>query len=182
MRLLTLIAATSLLASTLPACQSLSEAKAESKETNLITRQNYLKVTFDGKTTLYPDVRFSEAQLGDTKGWQICSGSSGDNHLTVFVYGTKAGTYPYRKDMNSYAQVSQIDYQIQGTQFANYKAMVCPTESGYYSTDGAVHVTEYVPGRLAKGTFTGALLDQNDEDLCSKTGKSFSGEFSVVEN
>jgi hypothetical protein len=83
--------------------------------------------------------------------------------------------------MNSYAQVSQVEYQTQGTKFANYKAMVCPTESGYYSTDGAVNVTEYVPGKVAKGTFTGALLDQNDEDLCAKAGKSFSGEFSVVE-
>ncbi|UOQ69730.1 hypothetical protein [Hymenobacter volaticus] len=181
MRLLTLIAA-SLLVSALPACQFNSEAKAESKDARPATSQNYLKVTFDGKTTLYRDVRFSEAQMGSIKGWQICTGSSGDNHLTVFVYGTKAGSFPYRKDMNSYAQVSQVDYQTQGTKFANYKAVVCPTESGYYSTDGAVNVTEYVAGKVAKGTFTGALLDQNDEDMCAKTGKPFSGEFSVVEN
>lgn len=182
MRLLTLIVATSLLVSTLPACQFHSEAKAESQNASPAFSQNYLKVTFDGKTTLYPDVRLSEAQMGAIKGWQICTGASGDNHLTLFVYGTKAGTYPYRKDINSYAQVSQVDYQTQGTQFTNYKAVVCPTQSGYYSTDGAVNVTEYVAGKVAKGTFSGALLDQNDEDMCSKIGKSFSGEFSVVEN
>ena len=188
MLFLRVVTAAGVLASLLTSCQSTPAAKAESKPSTEVANgstgtnsQNYLKVTFDGKTTVYPDASISdEGQLGSVKGWQISAGSSGDNYLTIYVYGTQAGIFPYRKDMKTYEQVSQVDYKVWGTQFSNYKVVVCPTESGYYSTDGQVKVTEYVPGKLARGTFSGVLLDQNAEDQCSKVGKPFSGEFSLV--
>lgn len=143
---------------------------------------NYLKVRFDGQTHVYPNASFSSGQLGSIKSLNITSGLEADGYLTLDLFGTQAGTYPHRQAMNQYADVSQVEYKIGGKVFDSYKALVCPTAAGYYATPGQVVVTEYVPGHRLRGTFTGALLDQNDPDECSKRGKPFSGEFCLTKN
>jgi hypothetical protein len=141
--------------------------------------KNYLKVTFNGQTKVYTDVRFSESKLSSVAILDINAGSSASDRLTISVFGLKAGTYPYRDNLNKYDQVSQVEYKTNNTVFNNYKALVCPTESGYYSTSGQVKVEEYVAGKLARGSFSGALLDSHGDD-CSKESVPFSGEFYVT--
>ncbi len=143
---------------------------------------NYLKVSFDGKTRTYADASFGSGQLGAIKTINITGGSTADDYLTLDVFGSAAGTFPYRQAMSQYTAVSQVEYKLGGKVFDNYKALVCPTSAGYYSTQGQVVITEYVPGQRLRGTFAGALLDQNDPDECSKQSKPFSGEFCLTKN
>ncbi|UOQ52026.1 hypothetical protein [Hymenobacter cellulosivorans] len=178
MRLLTTITAASVLVSLLASCQSNSSSKDQ--DPTPTAAQGYLKVNFDGQTKVYSDARISVGQMGSIKSLTITAGSTSKDYLTISVFGSTPGNYPYRTDLNIYEQVSQVEYQIHDTKFNNYKALLCPTTSDYYSTTGQVQLTEYVAGKRAKGTFSGELLDQNAEDECSKAGKSFSGEFSVV--
>lgn len=157
----------------LNACQK-NDAKPDGADPS---KKSYVKVTFDGQTKTYTDARLgTEGRLNSVVVWDVIAGSSAADYLTISVFSTQAGTYPYRQDLNSYAGVSQVEYKLHGDVFNNYKALVCPTESGYYSTVGQVNVEEYVAGKRAWGTFTGALLDQ-DADPCTKQGKPFSGEF-----
>ena len=146
------------------------------------TPQAQLKVTFDGKTTVYTNVTMSEGRLGPLSGLEISAKGAGNEYLSLFVYGTTAGTYPYRQDVNTYAQTSQVEYKTAGTVFSNYKARVCPTTSGYYSSTGQVVLDFYSANQVAKGTFSGTLLDQNDEDMCTTDGIPFSGEFFVTKD
>lgn len=89
------------------------------------------------------------SQVGTTLG-TITAGSITDN-LDIGFYGATTGTYPYKQQMSEYSGVSQVEYKISKTVFTNYKVRVCPTKSGYYSTRGAITLTEYVPGKVAKG-------------------------------
>jgi len=164
----------SVLVSLLTNCQESTKASAPTPDPS----QNYIKVTFDGKTKVYTDVSLEdEGSLGSVVGWGMTAGSSTNDYLTISLFGAKAGTYPFRKDIDNYTQVSQVEYKTRNTIFNNYKALICPTTSGYYSADGQVVVIYYNAGKLAKGTFSGTLLDQNEADECSKVGKPFSGEF-----
>jgi len=164
----------SLLLNLLPACQS-QEADPLTPDAG----QNYVKVTFDGQTTTYTSASFTKGQLGSLVSRGLTAHDAG-GYLTVDVFGTQAGTYAFRKDVNQYAQVSQIEYRMGGTNYTNYKAVVCPTSSGYYSTDGQVVIDYDKEGRRMKGTFSGSLLDQNEADQCNKVGKPISGEFSLT--
>ena len=168
------IATASVLVSLLTACQEGTEATAPTPDDS----QNYIKVTFDGQTKVYTDVSLNdEGSLGSVVSWGMTAGSSANDYLTISLFGAKAGTYPFRKKIDNYTQVSQVEYKTHDTSFNNYKALICPASSGYYSTDGQVTVTYYNAGKLAKGTFSGTLLDQNETDECNKVGKPFSGEF-----
>lgn len=138
---------------------------------------NYVKVTFDGQTKTYTNVDINQA--GTTLG-SVSAGSKANGYVDLSFYGAAAGTYPYKQKISEYSGVSQVEYTIANTVFTNYKARVCPTTSGYYSTQGAIKLTEYVPGQVAKGTFSGELLNQNDPDECSTKGVPFSGEFSIT--
>ncbi|HET9504626.1 MAG TPA: hypothetical protein VFO93_13880 [Hymenobacter sp.] len=143
---------------------------------------NYFKVSFNGQTRTYADVSFGDGQLGALKSLHIAAGSTADAYLTLDVFGRQAGTFPYRQALSQYEGVSQAEYKIGGKVFASYKALVCPTSAGYYSTQGQVVITEYVPGQRLRGTFAGALLDQDDPDQCSKQATPFSGEFCLTKN
>ena len=90
------------------------------------------------------------SQVG-TKLGTITAGLITDN-LNIGFYGATTGTYPYKQQMSEYSGVSQVEYKISKTVFTNYKVWVCPTKSGYYSTKGTITMTEYVPGKVAKGT------------------------------
>ncbi|GAB3945158.1 hypothetical protein GCM10028805_13790 [Spirosoma harenae] len=171
MRCPKLVLAASLLISLLGACnQSTQSGEA-------IPTGSYLKVNFNGQTKTYTEVNITQAgnTLGEIKG----SLPDADN-LSVAFFGSTAGTYPYKQKMSEYSGVSQIEYSLGGRVYNNYKARVCPATSGYYSTQGVVKLTEYIPGKLAKGTFTGELLDANDPDQCSTNSVPFSGEFSIT--
>ncbi|WP_031529981.1 hypothetical protein [Dyadobacter crusticola] len=139
-----------------------------------------LKLTFNGVTRVYSDARFSEGKLGSISSITVNAGSSGADYLSLSVYGSGAGTYPYKQDMADYHGVSQVEYKINGKLFNNYFAKICPAESGYYSTTGQIKIDEYVAGKRAKGTFTGALLDAHSEDECNPSPNSFSGEFDIT--
>ncbi|KAA6439363.1 hypothetical protein FEM33_13965 [Dyadobacter flavalbus] len=164
------------LLTSLLACQNSNEPPASS------TEKGTLKVTFDGKTRIYTDARISEGKLGSIASLSINGGSTESDYLTITAFGSEAGTYPYKQDINDYKAVSQVEYKTAGTSFNNYFAQICPDKSGYYSTKGEVKILEYVPGKHAKGTFTGALLDSNSEDECNPASKSFSGEFDLTLN
>ena len=138
---------------------------------------NFIKVNFDGQTRTYTNASLSEGRLGSLSSYIISGGNAAGDDLSIAVFATKAGTYPYRQDVNSYRDASQVEYKTGGEVYNNYKALLCPTSAGYYSTVGQVVVTEYVPGQRVRGTFAGALLNPNDPDECSKQGKPFSGEF-----
>lgn len=138
-----------------------------------------LKVTFDGKTMVYSDARISEGKLGSIVSLNLNAGSTETDYLTMTVFGSQAGTYPYKQNVNDYKQVSQVEYKTGKTSFNNYFAQVCPDKSGYYSTTGVIKIEEYVPGKHARGTFSGALLDANSENECNPVSKPFSGEFEI---
>ncbi len=178
MRLLIPLCAASLALSGLVACRSAVSDAA----TPTPTGKNYLRCTLDGRTYEYTDVSLAQGQLGALQSYHIEGGAVPSESLSLTIYGTKAGTFPYRPTLNAYENVSQVTFQAPRSQFNNYKALICPTMSGYYSTAGQVVVTEYVPGKLARGTFSGALLDAHDPDECNKQGKAFSGEFYVAKN
>lgn len=154
----------------------------DSNEPETSTEKGTLKVTFDGKTRIYTDARISEGKLGSIVSLSINGGSTESDYLTITAFGDGAGTYPYKQDINDYKEVSQVEYKTAGTSFNNYFAQICPDKSGYYSTKGEVKILEYVPGKHAKGTFSGALLDSNSEDACNPDSKPFSGEFDLKLN
>jgi hypothetical protein len=178
MPLLLSLCAASFVLSGLVACQP-SPAETAAPAT---TAKNYIRFTFDGQTKEYTQVSLGVGQLGVLQSYHINGTSPSGETLSLAVYGTTAGTFPYRPTANDYHDVSQVTFQTKAGEFNNYKALICPTTGGYYSTPGQVVVTEYVPGKLARGTFSGALLDTNDPDLCNKQGKAFSGEFYVTKN
>lgn len=141
-----------------------------------------LKVTFDGKTRIYKDARISEGKLGSIVSLSINAGPDETDYVSLTAFGSEAGTYPYKQDINDYKQVSQVEYKTGGTVFNNYFVQICPDKSGYFSTKGEVKITEYTAGKHARGTFTGALLDASSENECNPASKSFSGEFDITLN
>lgn len=151
---------------------------AGSDQPGLAEGKNYVKVTFNGQTKTYTDVNTSQA--GNTLG-SITAGSSETDYLDLSFYGAAVGSYPYKQKVSEDSGVSQVEYKTAGKVFNNYKARVCSTTSGYYSTQDTITLTEYVPGKMAKGTFTGELLDQNNPDKCSTKGVPFNGEFSITQ-
>lgn len=179
MRFLLSLCAAGFALSGLTSCQSSSPAETAA---TAAPAKNYIRFTFDGQTKEYTQVSLDVGQLGSLKLYDINGASPDGENLSLAVYGTKAGTFAYRPTANDYHDVSQVTFQTKGGLFNNYKALICPATSGYYSTAGQVVVTEYVPGQLARGTFSGALLDANDPDPCNKQGKAFRGEFYVTKN
>ena len=155
------------------ACQKGNDLTSSSNKTTL-------KVTFDGKTKVYNDAHISEGKLGSIVTIGITAGSSASDYLSLTAFGAQTGTYPYKQDINNYTQVSQVEYKTAGTVFNNYFVQICPDKSGYSSSTGEIKLTEYVAGKHAKGTFTGALFNANDEEECNPQGKSFNGEFDIT--
>jgi hypothetical protein len=182
MRFLISLCAAGFALSNLVACQPSAPAEAAVSTSTPPAGRNHFRFTIDGQTRECNHVSLTVGQLGKLKSYVIEGGTPQGDNLSLTIYGTAAGTFPYRPTANAYDSVSQVQLQTPAAQFNNYKALVCPTSSGYYSTPGKVVVTNYVPGKLARGTFSGALLDANDPDLCSKQGKSFSGEFYVTQD
>ncbi|MDO7874370.1 hypothetical protein Q5H93_06470 [Hymenobacter sp. ASUV-10] len=166
--------AAGLLLTGLSACQAEGPAPQASS--------NFIKVNFDGQTKTYTNASLGEGRLCSLSSYSISGGNAAGDDLSITIFATKAGTYPYRQDVNVYHDGSQVEYKTGGEVFNNYKALVCPTSAGYYSTVGQVVVTEYVPGQRVRGTFAGALLNPNDPNECSKQGKLFSGEFYWVKH
>jgi hypothetical protein len=162
----------SLMASLL-ACQGTKESAGSSEKSTL-------KVTFNGRTKTYNDASISEGKLGSIETIGITAGPDGSDYLSLTAYGSQAGTYPYKQDVNNYTQVSQVEYKTAGTVFNNYFAQICPDKSGYRSTIGEIKILEYEAGKRAKGTFSGALIDANGAEQCKPDSASFSGEFDIV--
>jgi hypothetical protein len=155
------------------ACQNTSESTSTSGKSTLT-------LTFEGKTKTYNDASISVGKLGSIESIGITAGSDGSDYLSLTAYGSQAGTYPYKQDINNYTQVSQVEYKTAGTVFNNYFAQVCPGKSGYHSTMGEIKILEYEAGKHAKGTFSGALIDANGQEQCNPDSASFSGEFDIV--
>jgi hypothetical protein len=166
------LACGSLLAGLL-ACQNTSESTSSSEKSTLT-------LTFKGKTKTYNDASISEGKLGSIESIGITAGSDGSDYLSLTAYGSQAGTYPYKQDINNYTQVSQVEYKTAGTVFNNYFAQICPDRSGYRSTKGEIKILEYEAGKHAKGTFSGALIDANGDEQCHPDSASFSGEFDIT--
>jgi hypothetical protein len=179
MRFLLSLCTAGLALSGLIACHTSTLAEAA---TPAPAAKSYLRFTFDGQTRECSHVSLAAGQLGTLKTYIIQGTTPQGDNLDLAIYGTTAGAFPYRPTANAYDNVSQVELQTPAALFNNFKALVCPATSGYYSAPGQVVVTEYVPGQLARGTFSGALLDANDPDMCSKQGKAFSGEFYVTKN
>ncbi|MCE7063869.1 hypothetical protein [Dyadobacter sp. CY326] len=152
----------------------------ESSEPATTSHKSTLTLTFDGKTKTYTDASISEGKLGSIVSIGITAGSNETGYLSLTAFGNKAGTYPYKQDINEYKQVGQVEYKTGGTVFNNYFVKICPDKSGYFSTVGEIKITEYTPEKHAKGTFTGALLDANSQDECNPKSKSFSGAFDIT--
>lgn len=138
-----------------------------------------LTVTFDGKTKVYNDARVSEGKLGEIVSLNFNAGSEASDNLSITVFGTQAGSYPYKQKIDDYKQVSQIEYKTKETVFNNYFVQICPDKTGYYSTPGEVKIEEYVAGQHIKGTFSGALLDAHSENECEPVNNTFSGTFDI---
>jgi len=155
------------------ACQNKSESTSTSEKSTL-------KLTFNGKTKTYHDASISEGKLGSIESIGITAGSDGSDYLSLTAYGSQAATYPYKQEINNYTQVSQVEYKTAGTVFNNYFAQMCPDKSGYRSTKGEITILEYEPGKHAKGTFSGALIDANGDEQCNPDSASFSGEFDIA--
>lgn len=139
-----------------------------------------LKLSFGGKTKIYTDARFSAGKLGSIESIDINAGSDASDYLSLTVYGLEPGVYPYKKNINEYQKVSQVEYKIDGELFNHYFARICPDTSGYYSKGGEIKIEEFEVGKHLKGTFSGDLIDSNGEDECHPTSKSFSGEFDIT--
>ncbi|PQA54551.1 hypothetical protein C5O19_22660 [Siphonobacter curvatus] len=144
--------------------------------------KSYIKVNFNGHTKTYKDVTMSLMGGGGTgtvEGWSMTAGSNHGDYLSIGIFSRALGTFPYRQSMSDYHNISIVQYQQTKGSYDNYKALVCPTSSGYYSTQGKVVVEAFEAGKLAKGTFTGNLLVPDTDD-CSTESVSFSGEFYLV--
>jgi hypothetical protein len=152
----------------------------EGQESTGGSEKSLVQVTFGGKTRIYNDASISEGKLGSISSIGITAGSTESGYLSLTAYGSQAGTYPYKQDINNYTQVSQAEYKTDGTVFNNYFTKICPDKSGYYSTTGALKILEYIPGKHAKGTFAGALINANGEEECNPDSTSFSGEFDIT--
>lgn len=155
------------------ACQQSQESSDSSEKATLT-------LTFNGKTKTYTDASISEGKLGSIVSIGITAGSTGDDYLSLTAFGDQAGTYPYKQDIGNYTQVSQVEYKINGTVFNNYFTQICPDKSGYSSSKGAIKITEYTPGKHAKGTFSGALFDANNAEECNPDSAALSGEFDIT--
>lgn len=167
----TLRYATGLLAIGLVACSSSGTTPAPSG--------NYIKVTLNGQTKTYTDVKLDEEGVaGSLRLWSL-EASSSDENLSISLWGTGAGTYPYKPTIDAFNQVSQIEYRTKNGLLASYAALSCSDGSGFYVPKGTINVTQYTNGKVAKGTFSGALMSDQDTDSCNKQGTSFSGEFSI---
>lgn len=141
---------------------------------------NYVKVTLNGQTKTYTNVKLDEeAVAGSLRAWTIDARASEDDFLSMTLWGSGTGAYPYKPAIDAFNQVSQIEYRTKNGMLANYAALICPDKSGYYAPQGSVNVTQYTNGKAAKGTFSGALLSDQDADNCNKQGTPFSGEFSI---
>ncbi len=163
---------TGLLAIALVACSS-----PESVPT---TGNNYLKVTLNGQTKTYTNVRLNEeAVVGSLRLWSVEANASANESLSISLWGTGSGEYPYKPTADAFKQVSQIEYTTKDGMLASYAALVCSDQSGYYAPKGTIQVTQYVNDKVAKGTFRGALMSNQDVDNCNKQGTPFSGEFSI---
>lgn len=154
----------------------------QSQESSKASEAATLTLTFKGKTKTYTDVSISEGKLGSIVSIGITAGSTGDDYLSLTAFGNHAGTYPYKQDIGNYTQVSQVEYKTDGTVFNNYFTQICPDKSGYSSSKGEITITEYTPGKHAKGTFSGALFDANNPEECHPDSASFSGEFDITIN
>lgn len=140
---------------------------------------NYIKVTLDGQTKTYTNVKLvEEGVAGSLRLWSL-EASSTDENLSISMWGTGAGTYPYKPTIDAFNQVSQIEYRTKNGTLASYAAFFCSNESGYYAPNGTINVAQYTNGKVAKGTFSGALMSDQDTDNCNRRGTPFSGEFSV---
>ncbi|GAB3794841.1 hypothetical protein GCM10028819_09780 [Spirosoma humi] len=144
------------------------------------TGNNYVKVTLNGQTKTYTNVRLdNESVVGSLRLWSVEVNISEDEHLSLSLWGTGVGSYPYKPAIDAFNQVSQIEYKTKNGVLNNYAALVCPDMSGYYAPKGTIDVTQYTDGKVAKGTFSGALMSNQDADNCNKQGTPFSGEFSI---
>ncbi|MBO0952514.1 hypothetical protein [Fibrella forsythiae] len=141
---------------------------------------NYVKVTLNGQTKTYTNVKLDEeGVVGSIRLWTIQATASEDDFLSVSMWGSGTGAYPYKPTVTSFNQVSQLEYRTKNGMLASYAALVCPDNAGYYAPQGRVTVTQYSNGKAAKGTFSGALMSDQDADNCNKQGTPFSGEFSI---
>ncbi|MEZ0610112.1 hypothetical protein ACAW74_16465 [Fibrella sp. WM1] len=151
-----------------------------SPETAPATGNNYLKVTLNGQTKTYTNVKLDEeAVAGSLRVWTVEGRTSDDDFLSMSFWGTGTGTYPYKPTVDAFKQVSQIEYRTKNGMLASYAALVCPDNAGYYAPQGRVGVTQYTNGKAVTGTFSGALMSDQDADNCNKQGTPFSGEFSI---
>ena len=155
------------------ACQSKIEAESD---------KGVVKVNFAGQMITYNDGRFSEGKLGSIESIVLNAGSTESDYLTLTLFGTKVGTYPYKQKIGDYNQVSQVDFQKGGKKYSNYFVKICPDKSGYYSSIGKIEISEYVSGKRIKGTFSGELMDAHSEDECEPSSRPFSGEFDIPVN
>lgn len=141
---------------------------------------NYIKLTLNGQTKTYTNVKLDqEAVAGSLRLWSVEASISEDEHLSISLWGTGTGAYPYKPTVDAFNQVSQVEYKTKNGLLASYAALLCPNTSGYYAPKGTINVTQYTNGKVAKGTFSGALLSNQDADNCNTQGTPFSGEFSV---
>ncbi|MBO0953052.1 hypothetical protein [Fibrella forsythiae] len=141
---------------------------------------NYVKVTLNGQTKTYTNVKLDEEGVaGGLRLWSLEATASEDDFLSVSMWGSGTGPYPYKPTIDSFKQVSQIEYRTKNGMLASYAALVCPDQAGFYAPQGSVTVTQYSNGKAAKGTFSGALMSDQDADNCNKQGTPFSGEFSI---
>ncbi|ARK12879.1 hypothetical protein [Fibrivirga algicola] len=141
---------------------------------------NYVKVTLNGQTKTYTNVKLDEEGVaGGLRLWSLEATASEDDFLSVSMWGSGTGAYPYKPTVTSFNQVSQIEYRTKNGMLASYAALVCPDQAGFYAPQGSVTVTQYSNGKAAKGTFSGALMSDQDADNCNKQGTPFSGEFSI---
>jgi hypothetical protein len=141
---------------------------------------NYVKVTLNGQTKTYTDVKLDEEGVaGSLRLWSIEAKTNDDDVLSISMWGTGGGAYPYKPAIDAFKQVSQIEYKTKNGTLANYAALACSDMGGYYAPPGSVNVTQYTNGKIAKGTFSGALLSGQDADNCNKQGTPFSGEFAI---
>lgn len=166
------------LLASLTACQTSndgSDSAAEQSEASADV--NYVKVNFRGKTKVYTGIELSRiAELDSIKLWEINAGDTGDDYLSLGIYGDTTGTYPFGNPLSRQSRISIAKYQLDTLAYGSSKAAVCPSYSGLHIANGFVKVDQYQKNKLAKGTFSGRLMAKDGAD-CDTTGLAFSGEF-----
>ncbi|GAA4453669.1 hypothetical protein GCM10023189_19090 [Nibrella saemangeumensis] len=134
----------------------------------------YLKVTFKGQTRVYTGLTLND----DTTPWQISGGETEDDYVYIHLNTHQPGEYSFGEWGSRKASDSFIKYQYGDKIYASDKGW-CMSKGNYaFPAKGKVTLTEYVRGKVARGTFEGNLVDMDVED-CINSGPGISGEFFV---